>query len=761
MLYGSQTNNARSFAFKLGQKYAVQHSPLPVRVTAMDEFEPDNLAKCAYVVIIVSTYTDGTPPANARLFCQWLDDAVNDFRLQKGSHSKVRYTVFGLGSSDYGKNFNAVGKQIKFGMKALGAKLLCKHGIADYSDSREGDKTPEQVFEEWALNTLLPAIKAQNQKVKEAETERTYAKKASEARSNLLDAEEKEEEEAESDAAEDDEEDEEDDDDGFDDEYEYEYIDVPVDEAGNIIVMEEGEGDGTEVGEPGSGPLLDLEDLDKAIPRTTGPSTTATASAPAADEEAGGVRRIKRVIIRKKNVQTGEIVEQRAVKPRKMLTDKQRSSLTKQGYKIIGSHSGVKLCRWTKAMLRGRGGCYKHTFYGIVSYQCMEMTPSLACANKCVFCWRHHTNPVGTAWKWEADSPNMILEGALDNHRRMIGMLKGVPGVQPQRFKDALTPRHCALSLVGEPIMYPYINEFLDLLHSQGISSFLVTNAQFPEQLRTLQPVTQLYLSIDGYSPESLKKVDRPLNADYWERYIECMRILREKKVRTVYRLTLVKDFNMAEVAEYARLVAIGMPTFIEVKGVTFCGTGGGVRMSHVPFHQEVREFCQRMCDYLDGRYELACEHEHSCCVLISDKKLKSADGTWNTWIDYPKFQELVRRYKEEGVEFGVEDYCAPTPSWAVFGAAEAGFSPNETRVRNKGKYSKAARERAAAAEASESKDACCNAGNEEDGACCQASDSSCACKSEADPAASTTVATSGNPEAATSCCGEGCACKQ
>jgi wyosine [tRNA(Phe)-imidazoG37] synthetase (radical SAM superfamily) len=40
-------------------------------------------------------------------------------------------------------------------------------------------------------------------------------------------------------------------------------------------------------------------------------------------------------------------------------------------------------------------GCYKHTFYNITSYQCMETTPSLACANKCVFCWRHHKNPVG------------------------------------------------------------------------------------------------------------------------------------------------------------------------------------------------------------------------------------------------------------------------------------------------------------------------------------------------------------------------------
>lgn len=40
-----------------------------------------------------------------------------------------------------------------------------------------------------------------------------------------------------------------------------------------------------------------------------------------------------------------------------------------QGYKIIGSHSGVKLCRWTKAQLRGRGGCYKHSFYGIESHR--------------------------------------------------------------------------------------------------------------------------------------------------------------------------------------------------------------------------------------------------------------------------------------------------------------------------------------------------------------------------------------------------------
>jgi hypothetical protein len=32
-----------------------------------------------------------------------------------------------------------------------------------------------------------------------------------------------------------------------------------------------------------------------------------------------------------------------------MVTPVIRASLSKQGYKLIGSHSGVKLCRWTKA----------------------------------------------------------------------------------------------------------------------------------------------------------------------------------------------------------------------------------------------------------------------------------------------------------------------------------------------------------------------------------------------------------------------------
>lgn len=61
-----------------------------------------------------------------------------------------------------------------------------------------------------------------------------------------------------------------------------------------------------------------------------------------------------------------------------------------------------------------------------------------------------------------------------------------------ERLIEGLSPRHCALSLVGEPIMYPEINRLVDELHRRRISTFLVTNAQFPEKIRMLKPITQV-----------------------------------------------------------------------------------------------------------------------------------------------------------------------------------------------------------------------------------------------------------------------------
>ena len=117
------------------------------------------------------------------------------------------------------------------------------------------------------------------------------------------------------------------------------------------------------------------------------------------------------------------------------------------------------------------------------------------------------------------DPAELILEGALEQHAKMINQFKGftrldyystksktisqimilffnrqgVPGVLPERLAEGMSPVHCALSLVGEPIMYPEINRFLKMLHERNISSFLVTNAQLPDAIRQLEPCTQLY----------------------------------------------------------------------------------------------------------------------------------------------------------------------------------------------------------------------------------------------------------------------------
>jgi tRNA wybutosine-synthesizing protein 1 len=40
-------------------------------------------------------------------------------------------------------------------------------------------------------------------------------------------------------------------------------------------------------------------------------------------------------------------------------------------------------------------------------------------------CYRHHTNPVGTEWRWKMDDPQTILQGALDNHYQMVKQFKG------------------------------------------------------------------------------------------------------------------------------------------------------------------------------------------------------------------------------------------------------------------------------------------------------------------------------------------------
>ena len=159
----------------------------------------------------------------------------------------------------------------------------------------------------------------------------------------------------------------------------------------------------------------------------------------------------------------------------------------------------------------------------------------------------------------------MIVQQAVDTHVSMIKEAKGIPGVQRDRWEEAHTVRHCALSLVGEPIMYPRIDEFLADLHERKISTFLVTNGQHPDAIDNLRPITQLYVSVDASTPETLEEIDRPLFKDAWERLRKSLKCLKNKGQRTVARLTVVKGWNSDEISGYAKLIALGHCSLVEV----------------------------------------------------------------------------------------------------------------------------------------------------------------------------------------------------
>jgi sulfite reductase alpha subunit-like flavoprotein len=60
-------------------------------------------------VFILPTHTDGKPPESAAWFYKWLEEASNDFRVEKELFKGMKFAVFGLGNSQYKEYFNQVG----------------------------------------------------------------------------------------------------------------------------------------------------------------------------------------------------------------------------------------------------------------------------------------------------------------------------------------------------------------------------------------------------------------------------------------------------------------------------------------------------------------------------------------------------------------------------------------------------------------------------------------------------------------------------
>ncbi len=355
------------------------------------------------------------------------------------------------------------------------------------------------------------------------------------------------------------------------------------------------------------------------------------------------------------------------------LDEESKKNLEKQHYRIIGMHSAVKTCGWTKKMIKAEGGCYKLKFYGIMSNQCLQMTTSISCANRCSFCWRDYKAPVSKEWKWEIDDPEFIIENSIKAHNKLLSGLGGYKDVHMGAFEKSKQVKHVALSLTGEPIIYPRINDVVEGFHKKGISTFLVTNAQYPDQIRDLKPITQLYISLDAPTKNLLKTVDVPLFQDYWERLNKSLEYMSQKKQRTCIRMTLIKGLNMGDPEDYAKMIMKGDPDFIEIKAYMHVGASQQrLKRDNMPHHEDVIAFTKELITHLPD-YSIVSDHVPSRVVMAAKNKFKIR-GKWHTWIDFNKFHKLAL----SGKGFTTDDYLLPTPQTGLTGEFSSLIKPDD-----------------------------------------------------------------------------------
>ena len=168
----------------------------------------------------------------------------------------------------------------------------------------------------------------------------------------------------------------------------------------------------------------------------------------------------------------------------------------KQGYQLVGSHSAVKTCHWVRKSLnsQGKDHCYKQRFYGIPCHRCLQMTPSLSrCTQSCLFCWRVTPEHVDVEWaqtkfsEKEVEEPESIIVRCLGAHKKALSGFGGNPNVSEEMLDQARNPIHAAISLEGEPTLYPYIGVLPDSFFRQGFKSvFIVTNGLNPTAIEDL-----------------------------------------------------------------------------------------------------------------------------------------------------------------------------------------------------------------------------------------------------------------------------------
>ena len=309
-----------------------------------------------------------------------------------------------------------------------------------------------------------------------------------------------------------------------------------------------------------------------------------------------------------------------------MLPSNVKSLLEKQQYRIVGRHSAVKVCYWTRQRLTRGRSCYKELWYkNVQSHRCMQMTPFLGCNYRCTYCWRIHSGDrPGYVWQEypaqlsELDDPAYIIEEAVRMRRSLLIGYKANPMVDPKVFEEALRPSMVTFSLTGEPTLYPRLGELIVEAKKREMVTYLVTNGSMPEALERLEPLPdQLYVSIQAPDEDVFRKIARPLVKDAWSRLLKTLELFPSLGTRRVLRITLVKGFNDSNPEGYARLIEVSNPDYVEVKAYEWVGESQSrLPKEAMPWMSDIVAFSEKISK--ESGYVKKGEFEPSGVVLLS-----------------------------------------------------------------------------------------------------------------------------------------------
>jgi len=310
-----------------------------------------------------------------------------------------------------------------------------------------------------------------------------------------------------------------------------------------------------------------------------------------------------------------------------IITENQRKNLEKKGYRFAGehAHAGNKICHWTRKSIVDDGVCYKEQFYGIKSHRCLQMSPAIPyCQHKCLFCWRD-TDITKTSWDSDDyDDPKTIIEDCIENQKQLLCGYFGNDNANPEKLEECVQPNNAAMSLAGEPLLYPEINQLIHEFKRQDFTTFLVSNGEYPDAIKRLEEEepTQLYVSLDAPNEETYRKVCLPQVENGWEKLNESLELLSTLDTRKVLRITSVKDLNMNNPEEYAKIIEKCDIDYVEIKAYMFVGDSRNrLEWENMPKTVDIQEFANSVA-YHSG-LDVIDEVEKSRVLLLGDKKPK------------------------------------------------------------------------------------------------------------------------------------------